>query len=71
MAIVPYECMKTLASVPVLVVEAHGQESLNKEYLTGKNLSCVSCVKKALNRHIFIVGYLPYVDRKLLLAALS
>jgi len=36
----------------------------------GRDGSHGSCVKKLLNRQIFIVGYLRFVDKKHLLAAL-
>jgi len=40
------------------------------ENIMGRDGSRGSCVKKALNRQIFIVGYLQFVDKKHLLAAL-
>jgi hypothetical protein len=62
---------KVAASLPSLVVEAHGQA-----YQNGRRLSQAeggrrgSGGKKALRRQLFIVGYLQFVERKHLHAAL-
>ena len=41
-----------------------------KVFITGRDRPCGSCVNKALYCKIFIAGYLQFVERKHLLAAL-
>ena len=62
---------KAAASLPSLVVEAHGQGSQNGWRLSqAEDGRRGSCGKKALRRQMLIVGYLQFVERKHLHAAL-
>jgi len=62
---------KAAESLPSPVVEAHGQGSQNGRRLSqAEDRRRCSCGKKALRRQMFIVGYLQFVDRKHLHAAL-
>jgi len=62
---------KTVASLPSLVVEAHGQGSQNGRILSqAEGGRRGSCGKKELRHQMFIVGYLQFVERQHLHATL-
>ena len=63
-------CKKTGASLPSLVVEAHGRSRKKKSDYMGRDVRRCSYGLKASNRHIFMVGYLKLANSKHLHAAL-
>jgi hypothetical protein len=52
------------------VAEERGQVTKWKAIIMGRDGSRGSCGKKALNRQMFVVGYLQFVEQKHLHAAL-